>query len=319
MHCERRILTPNSGSPEKSGLLPDRKESKMRFGCCGSLVASGPDRTGIEIIEKTAAYGYDYIELPLAEMMELDDAAFDALCRRVENSGIRCEVCNNFFPGKIRLTGPAVDRGQVKAYYTRALERAGRLGVQVIVFGSAGAKRVPNGFDRNEAYRQVVDVTRAAGREAARYGISIAIEPVRHPDCNIINTFAEGVELAKEVGLDNVKVLVDFYHMVCEGESPDVLRQYGRQYLLHVHFSNPAVPEIDGVRDPAKIRGIMEGELDRRGWWRTYPASREEWDYTDFIRALQDCGYQGRISLEAPVQDFDRQAQEALRFLKEAF
>ena len=81
----------------------------MRFGCCGSLVAQNPDKTGVEIVEKIAQYGYDYIELPLAEMMELSDADFAALCKRVERSGIRCEACNNFFPGRIRLTGPDVD------------------------------------------------------------------------------------------------------------------------------------------------------------------------------------------------------------------
>ena len=47
-----------------------------------------------------------------------------------------------------------------------------------------------------------------------------------------------------------------------------------------------------------------------------FPSCREEWDYTDFIQALKDCGYQGRVSLEAPVTDFDRQAQEALAFMK---
>ena len=132
----------------------------------------------------------------------------------------------------------------------------------------------------------------------------------------IINTFAEGVQLAKTVGLDNVKVLIDFYHMVCEKENPEVLRKYGKEYLRHVHFSYPSIPEIDGVRDPDNIRTIFEGELHRRGWWRTFPSCREEWDYTDFIQALKDCGYQGRVSLEAPVTDFDRQAQEALAFMK---
>ena len=100
----------------------------MRFGCCGSLVAQNPDKTGVEIVEKIAQYGYDYIELPLAEMMELSDADFAALCKRVERSGIRCEACNNFFPGRIRLTGPDVDEQAVRAYYAKALERAATLG-----------------------------------------------------------------------------------------------------------------------------------------------------------------------------------------------
>ena len=180
----------------------------MRFGCCGSLVASAPDRTGVEIVERLAEYGYDYIELPLAEMMELDGGAFGALRSRVERSSLRCEACNNFFPARVRLTGPEADPGAARDYCVRALDRAAELGAAVVVFGSAGAKRVPVGFSMERAWEQVADITRYAGEEAAKRGITIAIEPVRHPDCNIINTFAEGVSMARETGLDSVKVLV---------------------------------------------------------------------------------------------------------------
>ena len=118
----------------------------MRFGCCGSLVASAPDRTGVEIVERLAEYGYDYIELPLAEMMDLDGGAFGALRARVEASSLRCETCNNFFPARVRLTGPEADLDAARDYCVRALDRAAELGAAVVVFGSAGAKRVPGGF-----------------------------------------------------------------------------------------------------------------------------------------------------------------------------
>ena len=130
---------------------------------------------------------------------------------------------------------------------------------------------------------------------------------------------AVAVRLAQEVGLGNVRVLVDFYHMVCEKESPDILRRYGAEYLCHVHFSCPAIPEIDGVRDPARISRLYEGELARRGWWRTYPSSPDEWDYGAFVQAVKDCGYDGRVSLEAPAPAFARQAGEALDVLHTLF
>lgn len=291
----------------------------MRFGCCGSLVAAGPDRTGVEVVERLAEYGYDYIELPLAEMMALDGGAFQALRARVEAGGLRCETCNNFFPGKVRLTGPEADPAAIREYYLRALDRAAELGAEVVVFGSAGAKRAPDGFPMERAWEQVLEITQGAGTEAAKRGITIAIEPVRRPDCNIINTFEEGVSMARQAGMDSVKVLVDIYHMECERESPDVLRRWGAEFLRHVHFSNPAIPEIDGTAAPENIRAMFESELDRRGWWRTWPSCAEEWDYAPFIQALKECGYDGRVSIEAPVKDFDGQARRTLAFLKEAF
>ena len=111
----------------------------MRFGCCGSLVASAPDRTGVEIVERLAEYGYDYIELPLAEMMELDGGAFGALRSRVERSSLRCEACNNFFPARVRLTGPEADPGAARDYCVRALDRAAELGAAAAQGGSLAA------------------------------------------------------------------------------------------------------------------------------------------------------------------------------------
>ena len=51
----------------------------MRFGCCGNLASTHPDGIGIEIIEDAARFGFDYIELPIAEMTALSATAFDII------------------------------------------------------------------------------------------------------------------------------------------------------------------------------------------------------------------------------------------------
>jgi len=120
-----------------------KKEEYMRFGCCLNMVASDADGTGIEHIEKLSELGYDYVELPLAEMMMLSEEKFDSLKRRVQDSGIACEVCNNFFPKTMRLTGEEVHMDTILTYAEKALDRARELGVQYVVFGSGPAKNVP--------------------------------------------------------------------------------------------------------------------------------------------------------------------------------
>lgn len=274
----------------------------MRFGCCGNLVASGPDKTGIEIIETAAACGYDYIELPLAEMADLENEAFARLKERVLASGIRCEVCNNLFPARIRLTGAEVDMEVIRVYLEESLAKAQELGVQTVVFGSGGAKNVPEGFPHEKAYQQIVEITRILAPIAEKNGITIVIEPIRKPECNIINTFREGVELAKEVDRPSIRVLVDYYHMCWEEEAPEILLEYGKEYLRHIHFANPNL-----------------GSEKTRQEGRIYPASMEEWDYTPFLRILRQIGYDGRVSIEAGADDFPVRAKEAIRFLRENF
>lgn len=265
----------------------------MRFGCCLNMIATGPDGTGIEYLEQLADYGYDYVELPLAQMMDLSDEQFAALQQRVAASGVSCEVCNNFFPTNFRLTGPAVDYNRIMEYVERALARAARLGVKHVVFGSGPAKNVPEGFSLEEGYQQVVALLKEVNTVAAKHDIIIVIEPLRKAECNLINTFAEGCRLAGDVAGDNVKVLVDFYHLSEEQEPVAHLVAAGTACLRHVHFARP------------------QG--------RVYPAEIGEADYQPFIDALKEISYQGRVSCEAYTDDYSVSGPKALQFFKEYF
>jgi hypothetical protein len=73
------------------------------------MIAPSADRIGIGVVETMASLGFDYIELSLADVMDLPQEAFQQLALRLERSGIPCDTCNNFFPSHIRLTGEAAD------------------------------------------------------------------------------------------------------------------------------------------------------------------------------------------------------------------
>ncbi|MEA4966072.1 MAG: sugar phosphate isomerase/epimerase family protein [Oscillospiraceae bacterium] len=259
----------------------------MKYGCCLNMVAAGPDGTGYEHLRALRDCGFDYAELPLAEMMAMSEADFAALHMALRQTGIPCEVCNNFFPKTARLTGPNEDWAALR-YAEAALGRASLLGAKVVVFGSGAAKQVPAGFPLERGYEQVVRLLRGIGPMAAARGITIAIEPLRQAECNLINTFREGCRLADDVAHPAVRVLVDFYHMTAERESPDVLRTLGPGHLAHVHFANP-----NG---------------------RVYPAGAEEADYAPFFAALRAVPYDGRISCEAYAGRFADDAAAARQF-----
>lgn len=266
----------------------------MRFGCCSSMVAKGADGIGLEIIERIAEYGFDYIELPLAQIMELNEVEFASLKERVNNSKICCETCNNFFPGNIKLTGPDIDAEHIVSYYKSALKRANELGVEYVVFGSGKAKNVPEGFSMEDGYNQVVNLLKGIALVAKENNIIIAIEPLRKQECNIINTFKEGCKLAKDVGSPNVRVLVDYYHFTQEQEPLQNLLEFGKEYLVHTHFARN-----DG---------------------RVFPESmQEDNEYQSYIETLKAIGYEGRVSCEAFASDFDRQAQLTIAFFKDNF
>lgn len=263
----------------------------MRFGCCLNMVASCPDGTGIEYIEKLAELGYDYVELPLAEMMMFSEENFNHLKKLVQDSGLECEVCNNFFPKTLRLTGEEVNMDMILTYAQKALDRAHELGVKYVVFGSGPAKNVPEGYPIEKGYQQVVNLLKQLGVIAGNRGITIVIEPLRKVECNLINTFKEGCGLAADVNHACVKVLVDFYHLSEEKESLANILENGKQFLRHVHFANP-----NG---------------------RVYPENMREGDYQTFFDVLRKIEYNERISCEAYCENFALSGSKALKFFRE--
>lgn len=265
----------------------------MKFGCCLNMVSTKPDGTGAELLDSLAKIGFDYAELPLAEMTALPEADFQNIRQALQRNGIRCECCNNFFPKTIRLTGAEADLELILGYVEKALKRAKALGVSNVVFGSGGAKNVPEGFPIEQGYEQIVTLLKRIAPVASGYGITIVIEPLRKAECNLINTFEEGCRLAKDVNDPAIRVLVDFYHMRVEQEPVQHILELGKEFLRHVHFAR------------------TEG--------RIYPACVEEDEYIPFIKALKSIGYDERISCEAYTDDFVTGAEKALKFFKENF
>ncbi len=264
----------------------------MKFGICLNMNAAGPDGTGIEAIEQVAAMGYDYVELPLAESAQLSEAEFSRLLARVKAAGIRCETCNNFFPKTMRLTGAQADHEGALAYAQAALDRAKRLGASVVVFGSGPAKNVPEGFPLDEGFRQVVALLKQIAPLAEERGITIAIEPLRRAECNLINSFEEGCRLAEAVDHPHVRVLVDYYHFMTEQEPVSHLLDEGRNYLHHTHFAR-----VEGCSFPKD--------------------ASEDAGYRPYFDALRAVGYDARISLEAYSPDLKAEAPLALQFFKD--
>jgi sugar phosphate isomerase/epimerase len=254
------------------------------------MIAPQTDPTGASAIGTLRELGYDYIELSLAHLAELEEDEFAIIEAGLKRTQLPCRACNNFIPAKVRLTGPEADLPRAVAYVDGAVRRAARLGVQTIVFGSAGAKNVPTGFSHELAWGQLVTFLREIGPIAASRGIVIAIEPISRPEANIILTAAEGLRLMHEVDHAHVRLLVDYYHLATEGESDAILFEAARA-LRHIHVATA----VDR-RYPVAVNPSLQG----------------------FLRQLQRVGYDGGISIEAFTTDFRTDAAKALAALRTA-
>jgi D-psicose/D-tagatose/L-ribulose 3-epimerase len=263
---------------------PVPSHSRLRFGCCGSMIAPATDPVGIAIVEDLAAFGYDYIELSLRDLAVLSEPGLVALTTRLRSSGLPCEVCNNFFPPEIRLTGPAADLPAALRYAEPALATAARVGASVVIFGSSGARNVPDGFPLADAWLQLRLLLIALAPLAARHGITIALEHLNRGESNILNTVAETSRLAREIAHSHVRLLLDAYHLLVENESLAILAQVAPD-IAHVHVA--------------------------QGTDRFFPAGTNA-PLAAFFSALRATGYTQRCSVEAYPRDFPIDAPRAL-------
>jgi sugar phosphate isomerase/epimerase len=251
----------------------------MRIGLCASLkpaIAPPPDLS--------------YLEPKVAETLcpRGSDQEF-AQCRQaVRACGLPVEALCVLFPGDMPLTGPAVDEARIDQYIGAVCRRAGELGIVRVVFGSGGARKVPDGFDKAAAARQLVAHMRRWGPLFAAARSILVLEPLNKTETNIVNSVAEGAALVRQVAHPAVRLLADTYHMSMENEPPQAIVDAG-ELIWHVHTAQ---------RDGRLPLGV--GTEDQR----------------PYFAALKRIGYDGRVSIEAKWNDMPAELAKAVAELR---
>ena len=263
----------------------------MKLGYCVSMGAQDAAGIGYERIPLLKKLGFDYVELPLAQMMNMDEPSFvSGPLKMTKSYGLPCLRMNNFFPASIRLTGPEDDHDSALHYAQTAMERAVHLGASVIVFGSSGARNMPCGTPLKDGLDQLASFLSRLAPIAESLHITIAIEHLNKLESNIINRYSEGCALARHVNHKSIGTLLDTYHMSLAGE-PLINILDGGTLLRHVHVA--------------------------RTLGRSLPCPGDEERYGHVFETLHRIGYDGCISLEAFArQDFEVEAGMALNYLR---
>jgi sugar phosphate isomerase/epimerase len=252
----------------------------MQFGVC-----AGPEDSAW--IEKAGA---DFVEGHVQLFLKPIDETWQPPVPRAALA-VPLAAYNCFFPAEMRITGPGVDLAKVRAYAERACSRASQMGSTIIVFGSGGARKVPDGWPRDKAEAQLVEAMRVVGPVAAASGITIAMEHLNRGETNILNSLDEGMEFIRRAAAPGISILCDFYHFTLEKEPLESLART-KGLLTHVHIAEPVgrVPPGPGMTD-----------------------------YRPFFRGLKALGYDARISIECSWTDIHAQLAPTLDFLRKTW
>ena len=239
----------------------------MQYGVCGdpSLAAGA------------AQADFDYFEWSVGGLLKPRESgdAFRAALAAVRAAPLPCPVVNCFVPGDLKITGPAVDDAALRVYVIVASARAEEAGVDTIVFGSGGARRIPEGFDAGIAYEQIVSFCSMVAPIAHRHGVTVVVEPLNRAECNILTSVAECAGIVRAVAHPGVRLLVDAYHLMRDADPYADIVANG-DLLSHVHIATTS---------------------------HRLPPGVEPCDFAPFFTALASAGYNGRVSVEAAIQN----------------
>lgn len=223
-------------------------------------------------VEKVAKLGFDILELgakPLPDYTEKDIAELKAC---VQANGI--ELTAGYGPAASQNIGSAdaAVRENALKWFTRLFQVMEKLDIHLL--GGALYSYWPVDYsvpvDKQGDWERSVEGMKKMGAVAAEYGITLGMEVLNRFENHILNTAEEGVRFVKQVGLDNVKVMLDTFHMNIEEESIGRAIRTAGPLLGHFHT----------------------GECNRMvpGKGRT--------PWREIGEALRDIGYDGTVVME---------------------
>jgi D-psicose/D-tagatose/L-ribulose 3-epimerase len=218
--------------------------------------------------ERAAACGFGHLVIPLRNHEMIEPAAIAKIC---ETNGIRPVTTSPLqADNDISSTDSEVrERGVARHLAALALARdmgANRMGgVLYSAFGKAA--RAPT----EDNFKAAAEGLHHVAEEARKNGMILTFEVVNRYESNLVNTAADAVRLLKMIGLDNVKVHLDTFHMNIEEDSMMGALETALPYL-----------------------GYFEIDQNHRGL-----LSRGTIDFSSPLQRLKAVGYDQLVGVEA--------------------
>ena len=231
-------------------------------------IVSGPNHA-----EALRESGIEFLQMGVESLLVPgeEEEVFEARRRELDGLGLPVLGVNVFIrPDRLRCVGPEANHDEVMEWSKTVFRRAAACGVRIIVFGSAGARRLPEGWGVGQADEQFIALLARMGSAAAEHGVVVAVEQLRAAECNYINHIDHAARLVRGAGHDHIRLLADLFHMMQAGDGPDTLLGVG-DVLAHVE-----VAEKEG---------------------RTVPGVAGD-DFRPYFEALRRIGYRGMICME---------------------
>lgn len=202
------------------------------FGIHASMWTMNWDRAGAErAITGAKRHDLEFIEIPL-----VNPAAVDAQHTRdlLEKHELRA-ACSLVLP---QAAWASVRPDAAIEHLKAALDKAAEMGAEALTGVTYGGTNERTGLPPTPGeYDNVSRALEAAAKHAKAHGLQFGIEAVNRYENHLVNSAEQAVALVERIGMDNVFVHLDTFHMNIEekGAANGILA--ARDHLRYMHLS----------------------------------------------------------------------------------
>lgn len=269
----------------------------------------------LKYVRKVGKLGFDILEISCAGLAAMTVKRAGELLTAADDSGVILTGGYGPKPEENIASADAAVVNHAFDFWKKTFDVLSCLRINTVGGGLYSYWPVDFGkpFNKEEDLKRSIEKMQKLGALAAEYDITLGMEALNRFEGYLLNTAEETLAYVKAVALDNVKVMLDTFHMNIEEDSiTDAIKTAG-SYLGHFHI----------------------GEANRRP-----PRAGTRMDWTGIGRALNVIGYTGAVVMEpfvlqggqvgkdikiwrnmasADEEKLDEEARKSVKFIREKF
>jgi sugar phosphate isomerase/epimerase len=234
---------------------------------------------------RLAEAGYDAVELP-GEPDQFDVSDVRRLARK-HNLQIS-SVSGRWTAGRFLVHADPKVRANTITYLKGLVDFAARLSAPIVIVQPTETRSPKPATLSSLEWEWAAEGIREVGLYAQSLGLKLAIEAANRYDTYMLNKLEHALALRDTIGLDNVGIMADMFHLNIEEVSmTEAIRSAGR-HLFHFHF-------CDNDRSAPGCAHI---------------------DFLPVLRALKDIDYQGYFTMELLTPRWPHDTELGPQFMK---
>lgn len=218
----------------------------MKFGVYFAYWEQNWDTSYLQYVKKAANLGFDVLEVGAAGIVNMSDEDLYALKLEAEKYNITL-TAGIGLPKEYDVSSQNENvRQNGIAFMKRILDALHKAGIHSIggTIYSYWPVDYTKPINKPEARKQSIESMKELADYAAQFDITLLVEVLNRFEQFLVNDAKEAIELVKDINKDNVKVMLDSFHMnIEEDDIGDAIRSTG-EYLgeFHIGECNRKVP-----------------------------------------------------------------------------